>query len=193
MLIIRLCYAANLPDPVDLIKKMEDGTFTGGGTPPSGGGKAVAGSGAVASSVSGVTAVQAQPAPAQDTAPVANANLQTLEDVVALFETNGAMVLAGQVGQFVQLQTMKVGHIEFVPTEGAPRELPGLMGKKLKELTGKRWVVTVGRGEGQETLQAKAQVAKQAAHDAVVAHSDVQNVISIFPDAEITKIDLIED
>ena len=137
MLIIRLCYAANLPDPVDLIKKMEDGTFTGT-TPPSGG-KAAAGSGgAVASAVSGVTqAVQTQPAQAQEKAPVANANLETLEDVVALFEANGAMVLAGQVGQFVQLQTMKVGHIEFVPTDGAPSNLAGLMGKKLQELTEK--------------------------------------------------------
>jgi len=195
MLIIRLCYAANLPDPIDLLKTLENGGGTiSGGTPPSGGGtSAGAAGGPVASAVSGVPATQTQITPAQDKAPVANANLATLQDVVALFERDGAMVLAGQVGQFVQLQTMKVGHIEFVPVEGAPSNLAGLMGKKLLDLTGKRWMVTVGRGEGQPTLQAQAKEKARIDHEKIVAHSDVQKILTVFPKAQITSVTTIEE
>lgn len=186
MLIIRLCYAANLPDPIDLIKRLENGgTLAGNGTPPSGGGAPAPASGNVAS-VSGVSqAIQTAPSPAQETAPVANANLETLQDVVSLFEAHGEMVLAGKVGQFVQLQTMKIGHIEFVPADGTPNDLAGLMGKKLRELTDRQWMVTVGRGEAQDTLQDQSNAKKKAEYEAVLAHQDVQNVLTIFPDATI--------
>ena len=137
--------------------------------------------------------MQAQPATAQDTNTVANANLETLTDVVTLLEANGAMILAGQVGQFVQLIRMKVGHIEFVPVEGAPQDLSSLLGKKLTELTKKRWVVTVGRGEAQKTLKQVEKERQDAERAAIVAHSDVQNVIQIFPNAEITMAKSITD
>lgn len=195
MLIIRLCYAANLPDPVDILKNLADGTVTISGTASSGGNgggsasTARATSGATAS-VSGVTqATQAQPTVAQENAPVANANLETLEDVVTLLETHGEMIIAGQVGQFMQLITMKAGHIEFVPVEGAPRDLSGQLSKALLKYTEKRWVVTVGRGNGQPTLQEQAAAYKKAEYEAVLAHEQVQNVIKIFPSAEITKIE----
>ncbi len=185
MLIIRLCYAANLPDPVDLLKNM------GSHTPPNGGGGKRAQS--VATSVSGVVqAVQTQTAPVQESVPVANANLETLEDVVALFEVHGAMILAGQVGQFVQLIRMKVGHIEFMPAEGAPSDLAGQMSKKLLELTQKRWMVIVGRGETHPTLQTQDKAKQKAEYEAILAHQDVQNVLTIFPEAKITKIDPIK-
>lgn len=208
MLIIRMAYAANLPDPAKLIQQIEQGgTFIGnGGAGASGsnggghagGANASAGASAghqVTSAVSGVKsqAVQAQPATAQDTNTVANANLETLTDVVTLLEANGAMILAGQVGQFVQLIRMKVGHIEFVPVEGAPQDLSSLLGKKLTELTKKRWVVTVGRGEAQKTLKQVEKERQDAERAAIVAHSDVQNVIQIFPNAEITMAKSITD
>ena len=195
MLIIRLCYAANLPDPVDILKNLADGTVTISGAASSGGNgggsasTARATSGATAS-VSGVTqATQAQPTVAQENTPVANANLETLEDVVTLLETHGEMIIAGQVGQFMQLITMKAGHIEFVPVEGAPRDLSGQLSKALLKYTEKRWVVTVGRGNGQPTLQEQAAAYKKAEYEAVLAHEQVQNVIKIFPSAEITKIE----
>ncbi|MBL4588851.1 MAG: DNA polymerase III subunit gamma/tau [Alphaproteobacteria bacterium] len=198
MLIIRLCYASNLPDPVDMLKNLANGTVTISGTASSGSNGGGGASGAsiaratspTVASVSGVTqATQVQPTVAQENAPVANANLETLEDVVTLLETHGEMIIAGQVGQFMQLITMKAGHIEFVPVEGAPRDLSGQLSKALLKYTEKRWVVTVGRGNGQPTLQEQAATYKKAEYEAVLAHEQVQNVIKIFPTAEITKIE----
>ena len=59
------------------------------------------------------------------------------------------------------------------------------MGKKLRELTDRQWMVTVGRGEAQDTLQDQSNAKKKAEYEAVLAHQDVQNVLTIFPDATI--------
>ncbi len=209
MLIIRLCYAANLPDPIDLLKNMEGmssssssvSSYTEGSNDRSSAQTSAVSSSVtnktVSSSVSGVTqAVQTQASPTQEKNIVANANLETLEDVVALFESHGEMILAGQVGQFVQLINIRIGHIEFLPIEGTPGDLAGKMAKRLSDLTGKRWMVTLGREqEGQKikpTLQVQIQARKKAEYERIVAHSDTQNILIVFPKAEITKIETLE-
>ena len=137
MVIIRLSYAADLPDPNDLIKRLSKGESVvapdGGGSgyaAPSGGS-----AGGVASSASGVGSV---PQGMIDGAPVshlravpggmANAavvvspdiqqdekqtqaplKLETLEDIVAFLDAHGEVLLSSHVYQFVHLVKWEKG------------------------------------------------------------------------------------
>src|SRR5690606_15973292 len=95
MIVIRLAYASDLPDPADLIRKLKDqpvGNGNGGGTMYASAPQGIGGGGAQAALAA---------APHTEDAPVAS--IRTLEDVVAVLEQQGSMILASQVYQFVHL------------------------------------------------------------------------------------------
>ncbi|MAQ71540.1 MAG: DNA polymerase III subunit gamma/tau [Alphaproteobacteria bacterium] len=203
MILIRLCYASDLPDPADLIKKLHGSSggsaSAGGQTSGNGQGNgATARSSSATASVSVMnghgnktrpgTASQSAPSEKPETMAVANGNLDKLEDVVALLESNGAMLLASQIDQFVQLISLRQGKIEFLPAEHAPSDLSSNLQRKLLELTGRRWAVTIGRENAQPTLRKQREKREREELDKIMAHPFVSEVIKVFPGAEIIDI-----
>ncbi len=204
MILIRLCYASDLPDPADLIKKLRGssgGSSSGAGQPSGSGqsnGTAARSSSSAPASVSVTnghgnntrpgTATQSAPSAKSETMAVANGNLDKLEDIVALLESNGAMLLASQIDQFVQLISLKQGQIEFLPAEHSPSDLSSNLQKKLYELTGRRWAVTIGRENARPTLRKQREKREQEELDKIMAHPFVSEVITVFPGAEIIDI-----
>lgn len=196
MILIRLCYAANLPDPATLLRQLKDETPQGtsssrlssGGSPPSQGG--------VMTSFSGGPATTTLPKvvdPHPQTQPVANGNLSTLRDVVQLLEQNGSMVLAAQVVNCVELVKLEMGRIEFHPTPDAEPNLAAQLGKKLSEITGTRWITSISMQEGQATLA--AQRVRELAEERTTILNDpvIARVITAFPGTEILSITDKED
>jgi DNA polymerase-3 subunit gamma/tau len=191
MVIIRLCYAAELPDPTTILKQLKDG-----GSVASSAARSIASGGhggAQASmvSLSGASS-SAVVAPAQNlpqTTAVANANLDSLTDIVALLEQHGAMSLAAQVVNFVELVKLDYGRLEFHPAEGADTKLAPDLAKKLTEITGTRWMVTLARTSGQKTLRAERQQALQAEREAVLSDPPIARIIKTFPGTDIISID----
>lgn len=194
MVIIRLCYAADLPDPSSVLKQLKDGTIVSGtaAAPPRG---ASSGGASMTSAVSGInsgaqtTATQAMPAlVTAQTAPVANNNLETLTDIVALLEQNGQMVLASNVIHYVELVKLEHGLIEFHPADGADNKLAAELSRKLGEITATRWMVSISMKQGQKTLAAQREEQKAAAMEAILRDPDVANILAVFPKATITSI-----
>ncbi len=192
MVIIRLCYATELPDPSSVLKQLKDGTLVSGTSAASAPRSASSGATSMVSGVNAgaqTTATQAMPAlVTAQSAPVANNNLETLADVVALLEQNGQMVLASHVIHYVGLVKLEHGLIEFHPADGADTKLAAELGRKLGEITGTRWMVSISMKQGQKTLAAQREEQKAAEMDAIRKDPDVANILAVFPRATITSI-----
>ncbi len=218
MVLIRLAYAADLPDPGDLIKKLKDGGANEGGASAgqSSGGEskdtvsasissqpvASAPQSAnaaphpsaqyVQSSAGGGTAslsiVENEVAPSEESQQQVVTVIKTLPDVVQVLEQGNAVLLASQVHQFVHLVKLTKGRLEFRPAENAPQKLAQDLGKALKDLTGDRWVVSISQAPGAMTLAEQAQAAQNQEFEAVKAMPIVRDILNVFPDAELTAI-----
>ncbi len=185
MLLVRIAYAADLPTPDEALKMLQDGTQAGAAAtsaPRSPGGGArmslAADGGARSTSVQAVAAQPAQAGP----------KLARLEDVVALANEKRDLKMRHAVENFVRLVRIEEGRLEIALADAGPKTLPGELGAKLTNWTGRRWVVVMSTEAGSQTL-VEAAVQK---HDALVrdVRKDplVEAVLARFPGAEIVNV-----
>ena len=191
MVIIRLAYAADLPDPADLIKKLKDGTLVASpsaqslssgpretaplSTRPttiSGGGGTTASAAALAPQISELT----------------ERAIVTLEDVVAVLEQGSEILLASQVYQFVHLVKLEAGRLEIRIQDQASIKLAPDLGQKLSALTGQRWIVTVSGAPGAATLAEKSAAFKNQEFAEVLQLPVIREIMDVFPQAQLTAI-----
>mgnify|MGYP000336091670 CR=1 FL=1 len=212
MVIIRLAYAADLPDPADLLKRIKS---EGGSSAPSGGGSS---SSAPAASSPAPREHAAAPAMETSTAPVASSSssapvtasapalvavasspaieqqpdgmreIHTLADMVYVLEEAREVMLAGQLYQFAHLVHIAPGRLEIRPTEMAPPKMTQDLGKVLMQVTGQRWIVSVSGKPGQATLAEQATAARNQEIAQILQMPVVREVMDVFPDAELVDI-----
>ncbi|TWB41752.1 DNA polymerase III subunit gamma/tau [Nitrospirillum pindoramense] len=217
MVLIRLAYAADLPSPGDLVRKvMEGGVPTGapmggggngGGAPVGGnGGGALArgmalsngtsnGGGAPMAVLRGglAGAVKAAPvaAPAPMMEPVPDlppADPKSFREVAELFGARREGMLQGNLLSMVHLVKFEPGLIELRPTAMAVPNLAGRVGQLLTEWTGRRWIVTVSGAPGEPTLSDQDRAAENRTREQAAASPLVQALMAAFPGAKMTAV-----
>lgn len=196
MVLIRLAYASELPDPADLIKKIQSGQVVAAPSspmPPSGGGahQQTVMTAGVSHGGGPSAAIAVQPETAAMAVPVPTA-ITTLEDVVAVIRPVDVSV-STQVYLNVHLVKLEEGRIEFRPNALANPELAQELTRALKTATGKRWMVTISDKPGMPTLAEAKEIARKEKFTMVRADKLVAQVIELFPDAELTAIHSAED
>src|SRR5690606_26360651 len=102
------------------------------------------------------------------------AQLHSFEDVVALFGERREVLLQAALENHVHLVKFEQGHLEVRVDEGAPRNLVGEMTKYLNQWTGQRWMISLSREKGAETIGSL----KRAAVDAVRADVEASPVVA---------------
>ncbi len=182
MILIRLAYAADLPDPADLLKKLKSG-------------QGVPATGLAAALPSMPTARQPEPAMrlAANGGPVVSAEqdgypaerLQGLQDVVALLHDSREMLLAGQVYCAVHLVKMEPGRLEIRLEPDAQPTLPQDLRKFLIARTGRQWFVSVSGAPGTPTLAEQAAEQGRVLLAKAESHPLVQKVVATFPGARV--------
>lgn len=200
MIVIRLAYAADLPDPADLIKKIisGDGNVTNSGAAANtqvdrNASVSAAGgnNGGVPVSGNGGGQAQAMAEPQEETVVAVEVPqyINSLEDVEAVLSANNEIRLASEVHLHVHLISIKQGLIELALHEDGRPEMPQLLGKALSDITGARWIVTVSELRGQPTLAQKAQAIIDQEIEEAKKHPVVSNVLEFFPQARVTVKD----
>jgi DNA polymerase III subunit gamma/tau len=191
MALIRLVFVADLPPPSEILKALQNGgarPVTGGATAPNGGGGNAPR--AIAEPVTRPMAVITGGAVALREPIVADAapGPVNFAAVMELLAESREGILYGLLTSCVHLARFEPGHIEFRPTTDAPRDLSTRLGQFLLDSTGRRWLISVSRDEGQPTLrqQAEARTATRLAE--VAAHPLIQAALIAFPGAAIDKI-----
>ncbi|MCB1532810.1 MAG: DNA polymerase III subunit gamma/tau [Alphaproteobacteria bacterium] len=195
MVIIRLAYAADLPDPKDLIKKLSEesgdapaiSTSSPSEPPPPPREK-------VSAAMGGGAATNAAPAPEPQpqtqSIPETETAVHSLADVVSVLEGASEVLLAGQVYQYAHLVKFEQGRIEMRPAEHAPPKMTQDLGRVLSAVTNMRWVVSISGAAGAPTLAEQAEAARQQEVSNILQMPVMKEVMEVFPEAEL--VDIIE-
>ncbi|ESQ83434.1 DNA polymerase III subunit gamma/tau [Asticcacaulis sp. AC466] len=174
MALVRFCYAADLPGPELLMKRLQGGeplVPNGPGGLPGGGG----GGG-------GATAVQMRPQVQ------ALPNPQTFPDVLKLISEKRDIGLRTDVEQFVRLIAFKPGAITFELAPRAPADLVRRLSMRLREWTGSRWLIATEGSGGAESIMERDKRETAAAKARLQANPFVSTMLETFPGAEIIAV-----
>ncbi len=184
MALIRLCFAADLPTPDEALKALKKNTSGGGVSAP-------AASSAAASERAPVTAQREERPSAQviDISPPLSQRpaeaqiwLRAFGDVVRLAGEKRDAKLRTELESYVHIVSFREGKIELRLHDDAPRDLANRLTQRLKEWTGKAWIVSVtSEHEGEETVRG-------AREREVMEHPMVMKALELFPDAKVTAI-----
>jgi len=177
MAIVRLAYAADLPGPEEALKRLHAGEPVtggpGGGAPRGGGG---AGGGASAQLAARPVAAPALPDP------------QTFDAVVALIGHKREIKLQLDVQQHVKLVSFKPGAIVYESGPSAPADLARRLSGRLKDWTGRTWLVAANGQGGGETLIEQERRGRAQERAEVAADPFVLSVLEAFPGAKIGEV-----
>ncbi|MEX6725112.1 DNA polymerase III subunit gamma/tau [Parapedomonas caeni] len=203
MAILRLIHAAGMPDPADLLKRLENGgsVAVGGGAPAP---TAPAGAPAVSATLNEVAdlpEVDNPPAPPADSpdpvvvphpaarpAPAVVPAPASFPELVRLFESNTEGLIGKALRDDAHLVSYAPGRVELRVTSRAPRDLAPRMMQCLETWTGSRWMVSLSQAEGQPTLQQQAAAQATREREAVLADPLVRAALETFPGATLTRI-----
>jgi DNA polymerase-3 subunit gamma/tau len=177
MAIVRLAYAADLPGPEEALKALRDGEpMPGGAAPrgPSGGGGG--GGGASAQLAARPIAAPALPDP------------QSFEAVVALIGEKREVGLQMDVQRYVRPVAFKPGAITYESIEGAPFDLARKLASRLKDWTGRTWLIAANGQGGGETMIEIDRRKRGEERAEIEADPFVMAVMGAFPGAKIGEI-----
>ena len=176
MIIVRLAYAADLPSPEDALKRLQNGDspVPGAGGPSRGGGGGGGGSSAALA-----------PRPA---APPALPDPQTFEATVALIGQRREISLQMDVQRYVKPVSFKPGAIVYESVEGAPIDLARRLASRLREWTGRTWLIAANGQGGGETLIEQEKRGRAEIRAEVEADPFVASIMAAFPGAVISDI-----
>lgn len=178
MALLRALYAATMPDPGTLARKLADAPSAAGGntTAPT------------------EAATPPPPPPAEDSPPwnaapdepVAPppATPRTMADLVDMLDNANKWLIAAQVKADMRLIELGEDRLIYQSATGRDDYVP-LLREALASITGRRWEVERGEGEAQPTLAELEQQAEAAMRDEILNHPLVKATQAAFPDAEI--------
>ena len=204
MVIISLCYAANLPDPAALVEKLQNTASNNQGAGTNGSGAVAHSHGGAGASAYNAAGPQGVTSTAIAAAPVTShaqetANLTSLQSIVGVLQEAGQFALACQIEEYVHLVKLEPSQagmrLEARLEDRAPAQFAHDLGVQLKAITGQRWVITISNQDGALTLVQQAELQDQAQQKAAQQsferyYSDpaVQNVLKIFPGSKIIDV-----
>jgi DNA polymerase III subunit gamma/tau len=181
MVLIRICHTADLPTPDEIIRTL-------GGAMPVPRGSRAAPPEREAPAPPGP--LNAAPASSQATAAAEETDEgpNSFAAVVDLVGARRDAKLKLHLEDHVSLLKFEPGRIEVSLLDGAPAGLVGELGEKLTKWTGKRWVVSVGRGKGEAPIGQMRRATEAAQIEQARDHPAVAAVLAAFPEAEIKAV-----
>ena len=131
-----------------------------------------------------------QPVRAPETPPAETVKIESLADIAALAEKHRDPVMRASVRSFLKPVRLEPGKLEVALTEAAPKTLPGDLSRKLKDWTGRAWLVTVSREAGGPTLEEQDAAVRSDAMADAANDPQVRAILAAFPGAKIIDVRL---
>jgi DNA polymerase III subunit gamma/tau len=183
MLVIRMCYMAQLPSPADIIGELK-------GKPASQpqARRAPAGSAAQAPVEAKSSALEEAEAP-QRSAPA----FSSFEDIVAHAARIRDIKLKIALEEQVELVKFGAGFLEIHALEGAPKNVAPELARKMQAWTGERWIVSLSEERGATPLGERRRAEEAQAVEEIKKHPAVKSVMRHFPDAEIRTVRSLDE
>jgi len=182
MALLRLIHASDLPDPAELVKRLQEGR------------DAPAAPRLPAAGSNGPRAEAVAPAPAAPPPPAARATPEfaplpdDFEALVALFRDRMEPRLAHLLSDELRLVAYAPPTLTLAHDSRQSRDQLAMIGKRLGEWTGTAWQVTLASAGGGPTLHEAERAADAARRDAARTDPLLQALFAQFPDAELTDV-----
>lgn len=166
MAILRIVHASQLPDPGEMIRKLEAGEV-----PVS----------AALSAATSETYASGRPA----------AQLpQDLAGLIALLEANGKQRMALHLHDDAGLVRLEPPHLVIRPLRPLPADFARELAQTLKSLTATPWTVEVSDSEpAAPSLKQEDDAREAAAREAILSQPLVKAAFEAFPDAQLIEFD----
>ncbi len=161
MALLRVVYASQLPDPGEMLAKLESAQAP------------------MHDALSGTVA----------RAPIA-AKAQYPDDfpaLIALLETHGKMQMAQTLHDYTGLVDYAAPNLAIHPVRPLASDFTRDLAAALKSITGAVWQVNLSETSGAPSLLQQAKAIEDAARDAVLAHPIVAAAFDAFPQAELLQ------
>ena len=186
MLLIRLAYMADLPSPADAVKALQSSPGAPTAPAPAPAHASAPSSAGGGGSAQSAVAAQTQPAAEPEATPLPAP--QSFNDIIQLADAANERILKTDLEGQVHLVSFQPGAIEIRLGEGADGDLSSRLSKFLAEQTGARWMVTLAREGGAETVAQQSEAAARDRLGAVERHPMVRAIMATFPGAEIESV-----
>jgi DNA polymerase-3 subunit gamma/tau len=159
MALLRVVHAAELPDPGELLKRIQGGET--------------------------VALPAAAPASTPAPTPPPPSHPGDFRDLVELLGKGGKPLLAQQLHDFVGLQRYAPPELAVKPLKPMGSDFFRDLSAALKTLTGTVWTVTTDEGDAAPSLLQQEQAAEAAARQAILDTPLVKAAFEAFPEAEL--------
>ena len=182
MILIRLAYSCNLPDPASLVKKIQA---------------------SLEENKNKVNdTLEENDDDKKDTSGIINnlqeinsidkkttlAEVHTFEDLVEIFKIKGELLLHAQLLSCVHLISFEKGKLEISISGNTNNNIAKDTSKFLKNWTGEDWVISIVDDQGTETLDHKNERKAQEEIENTKNTPEMQKVLKAFPNAELKSV-----
>ena len=182
MILIRLAYSCNLPDPASLVKKIQasleerKATFNDSLEEKDDGKKNTS---EIINDLQEINSIDNK---------TTLAEVNTFEDLVEIFKIKGELLLHAQLLSCVHLISFEKGKLEISISGNTNNNIAKDISKFLKNWTGEDWVISIVDDQGTETLDHKNERKAQEEIENTKNTPEMQKVLKAFPNAELKSV-----
>ena len=182
MILIRLAYSCNLPDPASLVKKIQASleenktTFNDSLEEKDDGKKNTS---EIINDLQEINSIDNK---------TTLAEVNTFEDLVEIFKIKGELLLHAQLLSCVHLISFEKGKLEISISGNTNNNIAKEISKFLKNWTGEDWVISIVDDQGTETLDHKNERKAQEEIENTKNTPEMQKVLKAFPNAELKSV-----
>ena len=182
MILIRLAYSCNLPDPASLVKKIQASleenktTFNDSLEEKDDGKKNTS---EIINDLQEINSIDNK---------TTLAEVSTFEDLVEIFKIKGELLLHAQLLSCVHLISFEKGKLEISISGNTNNNIAKDISKFLKNWTGEDWAISIFDDQGTETLDHKNERKAQEEIENTKNTPEMQKVLKAFPNAELKSV-----
>jgi DNA polymerase-3 subunit gamma/tau len=200
MVLVRIAYVADMPTPDEAIRMIEQ---NGGASPAAVSSAAPRPAPAAPSSSMSAPPLRSAPAarasaepsirpqmaaPSPETQSTPVRRIASFPELVAIAGEKRDLLTKAALEADVRLVRFEDGRLEVALERHAQRTLINDLSRKLEQWTGRRWTVIVSNEEGQPTLRAQSEAAKNKRDRAAETDPRVREVLARFPGAKVVEV-----
>ena len=179
MILIRLGYSSNLPDPATLVKKIKESMDLPQNIKPK---TELTNSGN--KDIKEIDNTNDSPQ---------NLNLENFEQLVELFRNKGELLIHAQLLSCVHLVSFEKGKLEIRISGNTDKSIAKDMSSHLKHWTGISWIVNLVEEKGSETLHEKKERILKEELESTKKTPEMEKVLKAFPNADLKSVKDIEE
>jgi DNA polymerase III subunit gamma/tau len=189
MVLLRVACAADLPPPAELARWMRNELGPGGQAPAPSMARAERPMVIARKQEGGGSSLAAAELPARSVGPEPRpAEPADFESLLGLLRRAGEGPLVAFLEAGAHLIRFEPGQVELRPGANLPPDAASRLAEAATRVTGRRWVVALGRSGGEQTLASQRDARRAERIASLAGEGEVRRVLEAFPGAEIVDV-----